>query len=71
VNGPKHGEQVRAVVDHDRVAMCLQHAPGAFALDDDGQSVFEPTGQWAARDLEAAAEGCPMEAISLLGTGDA
>lgn len=63
-----------AEVDHDLcagVAMCLQHAPGAFALDEAGQSVFAPTGAWTAADLEAAAEGCPMAAITVRPPQDA
>jgi ferredoxin len=57
-----------AVVDHNvcaGVAMCLQLAPGAFELDDEGQAVFRATGDWTASDVRQAAEGCPMEAITL------
>jgi ferredoxin len=70
VSGPGKGDRVRAVVDHDLcagVAMCLQQAPGAFALDATGQAVFAAPGEWSAQDLEAAAEACPTEAISVLG----
>lgn len=62
----------RAVVDHDRcagVTMCMQAAPEAFALNDDGQSEFQ-AGDWATRDLLRAARSCPMSAITVLG-GDA
>jgi ferredoxin len=58
----------RAVVDHDRcagVTMCVQAAPGAFALNDDGQSEFQ-AGDWVARDLLKAARSCPMSAITVL-----
>lgn len=61
---------VSARVDHDLcagVAMCLQLAPGGFALDREGQSVFRPDGPWSADQLERAEEACPMAAISLLG----
>jgi ferredoxin len=60
---------VGAEVDHDLcagVAMCLQQAPGAFALDVAGQSVFRPSGAWTGDDLDRAAEACPMEAITVL-----
>jgi ferredoxin len=58
----------RAAVDHDRcagVTMCVQAAPGAFALNDDGQSEFTG-GDWAVRDLLKAARSCPMSAITVL-----
>ncbi|MQA17106.1 MAG: ferredoxin [Pseudonocardiaceae bacterium] len=58
-----------AYVDHDLctgATMCLQMARGGFELDEAGQSVFRPGGQWAASDLEAAADSCPMAAISLV-----
>lgn len=62
-----------AEVDHDLclgVAVCLQHAPGAFALDGAGQSAFRPDGEWTVADLHAAASGCPMEAISVRGPAE-
>jgi ferredoxin len=58
----------RAVVDHDRcagVTMCVQAAPGAFELNDDGQSEFQ-AGDWAVQDLIRAARSCPMSAITVL-----
>jgi ferredoxin len=61
----------RAVVDHDRCAgitMCLQAAPGAFAVNDDGQSEFQ-AGDWAEQDLAEAADACPMAAITVLSGG--
>ena len=61
----------RAVVDHDRcagVTMCVQTAPGAFAVNDDGQSEYQ-AGDWAEQDLIDAADACPMAAITVV-TGD-
>ena len=61
----------RAVVDHDRcagVTMCMQAAPGAFALNGDGQSEFQD-GDWDGPDLAGAADACPMSAITVLGDG--
>jgi ferredoxin len=58
-----------ARVDHDLcagVAMCVAIAPGAFELDDAGQSVFRSGGAWTEADLEEAADSCPMAAIALL-----
>ena len=57
-----------ARVDHDLcagVAMCLTVAPGAFALDDTGQSVFRPDGVWTEEELDEAADSCPMLAITV------
>lgn len=64
---------LRAEVDHDLcagVAMCLQVAPGAFALDEEGQSLFRPSGPWTETELEEAADSCPMTAITLLRSVD-
>jgi ferredoxin len=61
----------RAVVDHDRcagVTMCVQTAPGAFAVNDDGQSEYQP-GDWAEQHLTDAAEACPMAAITVFPAG--
>ncbi|MDR0344230.1 MAG: ferredoxin [Nocardiopsaceae bacterium] len=55
-----------AEVDHDLcagVAMCVQYAPNAFRLDESGQSVFDPDGEWTAQELTDAVDGCPMAAI--------
>ncbi|MQA82533.1 MAG: ferredoxin [Streptosporangiales bacterium] len=63
------GPVTRAYVDHDLctgVTMCLQMAREGFELDETGQSVFRPSGRWTPSDLEAAADACPMAAISLL-----
>jgi ferredoxin len=60
-------QQVRATVDHDRcagVTLCTQAAPGAFAINDDGQSEYQP-GHGDLRDLREAADGCPMSAIAV------
>jgi ferredoxin len=61
----------RAVVDYDRcagVTMCLQAAPGAFALNGDGQSEFQ-AGDWDGSELAEAADECPMSAITVLRDG--
>jgi ferredoxin len=63
--------QVRAVVDHDRcagVTMCIQAAPGAFAVNADGQSEFQ-AGGWAEQELTRAADACPMSAITVFRDG--
>jgi ferredoxin len=62
-----------AEVDHDRcagVSMCTQLAPGAFALDGDGQAVFQPGGDWTAEDLDEARDACPMAAITVRRAGE-
>lgn len=56
-------------VNQDRCAgitMCVQFAPGVFALDESGQStVVDPSG--ADRDtLVDAAGQCPMEAVTVV-----
>lgn len=59
---------VSAVVDHDLcvgAAQCIRVAPGAFALDADGMSVFAPHGPWSRHELEDAADACPMAAIAV------
>jgi ferredoxin len=59
---------IRAVVDHERcagVTMCIQAAPGAFAVNDDGQAEFQ-RGDWPEQDLIEAADSCPMSAITVL-----
>ena len=58
--------RLRVTVDHDRcvgVAMCQFHAPGAFHLDENGQSVFDPDGDWEVGDVEDAIDACPMAAL--------
>lgn len=56
-------------VDHDLCVgsqICLLTAPATFALDDGGQSVVvDPTGDAPDVVLEAA-EGCPLEAITVI-----
>ena len=57
-----------ATVSHDLcvgIAMCMQHAPGAFDFDDEGLSVFQPNGEWTDEEVEEAAGGCPTSAIRL------
>lgn len=61
-------EEPPARVDPDMcaaVGQCMLEAPGAFRFDDDGVSSFDPHGPWTPRELERAAEFCPMTAISL------
>jgi ferredoxin len=58
---------LRAVVDHHRcvgVAMCVATAPGAFAVNDEGLSEYQP-GSWERDDLVEAADACPMSAITV------
>ncbi|MGW7051362.1 ferredoxin [Streptomyces sp. NPDC054887] len=52
---------------------CLHHAPGAFALDSARQSRPAGPDLDANEKVLAAAEGCPVEAITitLLGSGEA
>ena len=64
--------RVRAVVDHDLcagVAQCVQIAPGAFRLGDDGLAVAAPSGPFTAQEVAEAAESCPMGAIAVLPDG--
>ena len=46
--------------------MCTQLAPGGFRLNDDGQSEFQPEGEWEVEELYEAADGCPMSAIEVI-----
>jgi ferredoxin len=60
--------RMRAEVSHDLCVgstMCLQLAPGAFALDENRQAVFAP-GDWELGALQEAADGCPMQAITIV-----
>ncbi|WP_030735310.1 ferredoxin [Streptomyces griseus] len=50
-------------------AMCVHHAPDAFRLDTARQSHPTPEDRDAAEQLLTAAEGCPVEAITLTLTG--
>lgn len=57
-----------ARVSHDLcigTAMCTNLAPAAFRLNNDGQSEFQPEGAWKTDELYAAADGCPMSAITV------
>jgi len=59
---------LRAMVDHDLcagVTMCMQAAPGAFALNDEGQSEYQD-GPWTEAALADAARSCPMGAITVV-----
>ncbi|MEU0628289.1 ferredoxin [Streptomyces sp. NPDC005989] len=52
--------------------MCLNHAPGRFALDSARQSRPSAPETDADEKVLVAAEGCPVEAITitLIGTGE-
>lgn len=63
---------VRAVVDCDlcaAVTMCSSVAPEAFSLNDQGCSEFHPS-DTPDDVVIAAAEACPMEAITVLSSGE-
>jgi ferredoxin len=66
-------ERVEVAIDWDRCmgsGNCVFLAPGTFDLSDDGHAVvLDPEATDEAR-LRAAAEGCPVGAISL-SKGDA
>ncbi|MCX4848248.1 ferredoxin [Streptomyces sp. NBC_00893] len=49
--------------------MCLNHAPGRFALDSARQSRPSDPETDADEKVLAAAEGCPVEAITITLTG--
>ncbi|MEU9758673.1 ferredoxin [Streptomyces sp. NPDC047985] len=53
-------------------ALCVNHAPGAFALDSARQSRPASPESDADERVLAAAEGCPVEAIliTLAGSGE-
>lgn len=64
-------KRLHAEVSHDLcvgVAMCIRLAPGAFTLNDVGQSVFNE-GDWDPEQMREAEEGCPMSAITLVEIG--
>lgn len=58
--------RVEITVDHNRCVgstLCVMLAPGAFALNESGQSIVrDPAGEALAAVLNAA-EQCPMSAI--------
>lgn len=64
--------QLRAVVDHDLcagVAQCVQIAPDAFRLGDDGLAVAVEPGRFSAfsaEEIAEAADSCPMAAIAIV-----
>ena len=69
MRGSGTGRVTGARVDHDEcagVAMCVQAAGTAFALDDAGQAVFVPEGDWTETAVELAADSCPMSAIAVI-----
>jgi len=60
------GPVLDATVSPERcvgVASAVLGAPGAFALDDAGLSVFLPQGDWTEAELVEAAGNCPSSAI--------
>lgn len=63
------GPRVRVVVDHDLCVgsqMCVLTAPGVFELNADGQSVASDLSSADLETILAAAEQCPVEAISVV-----
>lgn len=65
----RRAAKIRAVVDHDLcagVAECIQIAPGAFRLGDDGLAVAAEPGRFTADELAEAADSCPMSAITIV-----
>jgi ferredoxin len=59
-------------VDHDLcvgATLCVQLAPAAFRLDEEGRSLFAPEGAWDEADVQDAIDGCPMAAIHRGGIG--
>lgn len=61
-------DAVRIHVDHDKCVgsrICTAIAPQVFALDENGQAcVSNPTGD-TLEAIQAAAEGCPVSAITI------
>jgi ferredoxin len=70
--------RLRAVVDHDLcagVGQCVQIAPRAFRIGDDGLAVAVEPGQssalsgpgaFSAEEIAEAADSCPMAAIAIV-----
>jgi ferredoxin len=73
MTGPEPASQLRALVDRDECfgfANCVATLPSVFVLDDEGLSCARDVDADPAL-LEEAVEGCPRNAISLIGrTGD-
>jgi ferredoxin len=59
---------VRIEVDHDKCVgsrICVAIAPNVFTLDENGQAtVADPAGD-TLESIHAAAEGCPVSAITV------
>jgi len=67
--GGAENSKISIEVSHDLcagVAMCIQMAPGAFSLDDLGQSVFQPDSERTMKEIQQAADSCPMGAITIV-----
>ena len=61
-------EKVRISVDHNKCVgsrLCIQFAPGVFALDENGQSAVSDVGGGTRAEIIEAGEQCPMEAITV------
>lgn len=60
--------QLKVVVVRDRcmgIAMCLELAPRAFELDDQGIAVLREGSDVSETELVDAAHGCPTSAIEI------
>lgn len=58
----------RIVIDHDKCVgsrICVAFAPRTFGLDEKGQSQIIDANGDTAEDIRAAAEGCPLSAITI------
>ena len=58
-----------AIVSHDHcmgVSMCIQAAPRAFKLNKNGQAEFQGPGTGSLKELNDAADACPMSAITVI-----
>ncbi len=66
------GERWRVRVDRSLCigsGMCVSHAPGAFTLDSARRSHPAEPERDASEPVLAAAEGCPVEAITIMLAG--
>ncbi|MFQ5967686.1 MAG: ferredoxin [Acidimicrobiia bacterium] len=62
------GDEIRISVDHNKCVgsrLCIQSAPGVFALNENGQSTVINVAGGTKHDIIEAAEQCPMEAITV------
>jgi ferredoxin len=66
------GGSLRAEVSLDRctgTGRCVLVAPAAFRFTPDLVSEFNPQGAWTRAQLRAAADACPMSAITVIEDG--